>query len=63
MKSYWCLIKSHTEARDFDYEFEAKNDNEALEHIAKCLNNDFDKKFLAENTIELLENGKYRGLI
>lgn len=58
-KQYWCLIKSHSEANDFDCEFEANNDADALEYLTKYLHNSFDKRFLAENTVEVLD-GKNR---
>ena len=61
-KQYWCYIKSHCEAPDFDYEFEAKNDKEAIDSIEAQWQGETERSYIKENIVEVLGNGKYRDL-
>ena len=61
MKTYWCYIKSHTEWPDYDIQFEAKNDEDAIKSVAESLP-DFGKGTIIENTVEVLDKG-YRKLV
>lgn len=60
-KNYWILIKSHSEYPDIEYEFEARNDEEAIIEAAHELHIT-DLKLVKENTVEVLQDGTLREL-
>ena len=62
MKTYWCYIKSHGDYPDYDYEFEAQNDAEAIKMMTSDLH-EFSIETIKENMAEVLPNGKYRRIL